>query len=380
MKPSRPQPQPQGGRLQRRARARNGGCASSRAPNQGVHRSPLYSYTPSSLFHPDRVGISDEEARQWTQVYPGQRRERVIAEQQKVGMSAAEAQQWRQVYPGQQRERELGEMGKVGIPAAEVDDWRVVHAAQLPERGFVANPHQPQTRIRSRIRTMLTRLMGSRAAPKMTPARARRTQWVSLPGRPRGWCGPGEHLCEAKSPGPGSNYCCCNSEGECVGGKIVLANTGAPRRVQNGCFRPGHANHPGRAVVACRMQNPGPNGEAIAVTPFCAAGDCTSKSCGSCDWNDYAVPGRVQTVLDAVAQSREDVDFAMSAANQGLRDMYMPPYQTPWADPSKAILTKPGGPTPQNPMGTAQWQRCLRGPAVTAYPSQSTQYIPGGMP
>ncbi|MDP3910850.1 MAG: hypothetical protein Q8Q14_10720 [Gemmatimonadales bacterium] len=217
--------------------------------------------------------------------------------------------------------------------------------------------------------------------PEPKAGRARRpSKWVSLPGRPRGWCGPGEHLCAAKSPGPGSNYCCCDSKGECVGGKIVLANTGAPRRVQNGCFRPGHANHPGRAIVACRMKNTGVNGEALSVPPFCDAGDCTSKGCGPCDWNAYEVPGRVETVLQAMAQAREDVDFATHAANEGLRDMYAVPYRTQWADPSAAILTKPGGPAPQNPMDTAQWQRCMRGPAVPAHPSSNRQIIPGGTP
>lgn len=42
---------------------------------------------------------------------------------------------------------------------------------------------------------------------------------------PRGWCGPGEHLCLKKSStGGGSNFCCCDESGSCVGGKIVLAN------------------------------------------------------------------------------------------------------------------------------------------------------------
>jgi hypothetical protein len=197
------------------------------------------------------------------------------------------------------------------------------------------------------------------------------------PGRPRGWCGAGEHLCAKKTPGGSSNFCCCDSTGECVGGKIVLAN---PRRVQNGCYRPGRVNHPGRAVVACRMGNPGPNGEALSVPPFCAPGDCTSKGCGPCDWNQYSVPGAVDDVFQAMDQSELDVEFAMQAANEGLRDMYRVPYRSPWADPSVAILSKPGGPPPQNPMSTGQWDQCMRGPAVVAYPSSYYQQVPGGYP
>lgn len=165
----------------------------------------------------------------------------------------------------------------------------------------------------------------------------------------RGWCAKGATLCLKKTPGGSSNYCCCDKSGECVGGKIVLAN-------------------------------PGPNGEALTVSPFCDASDCTSKHCGPCDWGAYEVPGRVDTVFEAMQRARDDVEFGMNAADQGLRDMYMPPYASPWADPSVAILAKPGGPAPINPMSTAQWQRCLPGPTVVAHPSSNTQWIPGGMP
>lgn len=40
----------------------------------------------------------------------------------------------------------------------------------------------------------------------------------------RGWCGQNEYLCEKKTPGGSSGFCCCpKGSSECVGGKIVLA-------------------------------------------------------------------------------------------------------------------------------------------------------------
>lgn len=48
--------------------------------------------------------------------------------------------------------------------------------------------------------------------------------YVALPGRPRGWCGPGEHLCHKKGPGEKSHLCCCRTgSSDCAGGKTVLA-------------------------------------------------------------------------------------------------------------------------------------------------------------
>lgn len=227
------------------------------------------------------------------------------------------------------------------------------------------------------------------------------------------------------------------------------------RRMRNGCYHPGKMNHAGRAVVACRMgnpghvdecfdldsgepmpcggapagscmntrgcitypadcetgepvllpfecpegwtehrrdgrvvgctppkgarlHNPGPNGEFRMVPPFCASGSCGRTHCGTCNPANYAFPGRVDTVAEAVDRMHADIDAGMAAASAATRQMYAPGASA-WSDPNVALLTKPGGPAPRNALPTAQWSHCS-GPAVAAHPSSNRQIIPGGTP
>lgn len=114
------------------------------------------------------------------------------------------------------------------------------------------------------------------------------------------------------------------------------------------------------------------------MPPFCAAGDCGRLSCGRCNPAAYAVPGRVDTVREAVEQMRQDVAYAVRTAAAAERRMYAPGALA-WADPSVAVLTKPGGPPPGNALPTAEWPHCI-GPAVAADPSSNRQPTPGGTP
>lgn len=249
----------------------------------------------------------------------------------------------------------------------------------------------------------------------------------------RSTCGKDMYEC-GRWPMPGgakSVSICCPYIGQSGG---YQKGTARPRRLRNGCYHPGKLNHAGRGVVGCRMQNPepvdecpkqvrcgyddqgapicaksvadcgvltsgapkrrkkkpgrlarrararnpGPNGEAILPPPFCDAADCTTRSCGPCDPDAYAFPGRVRTVLEALDQMRADIDFAVAAASDGERAMRAPGAY-PFGDPSLAVLTKPGGPDPGNALPTGGWNLCW-GPAAVALPSANQQMIPKGTP
>jgi hypothetical protein len=143
---------------------------------------------------------------------------------------------------------------------------------------------------------------------------------------------------------------------------------------------PGQKGGGGRLArrARARLRNPGPNGEAWPTPPFCDASACGTRSCGDCDPGAYAFPGRVRTVLEALDQMRADIDFAVAAASDGERAMRAPGAY-PFADPSIAVMTKPGGPPPPNALPTAGWDLC-GGAAAVALPSQNRQMIPGGTP
>jgi hypothetical protein len=78
----------------------------------------------------------------------------------------------------------------------------------------------------SRRRATIGRAESRRLSRVRRSAKRRRVPepgWTAVPRAPRGWCGPGEHLCTKKTPSGKSNFCCCDIKGNCVGGKIVLA-------------------------------------------------------------------------------------------------------------------------------------------------------------
>lgn len=173
---------------------------------------------------------------------------------------------------------------------------------------------------------------------------------------------------------PGGVICGWDAQGSPICAKSVSQCGTLTSGAQQGKARPGRLQRRMRA----RMRNPGPNGEAIPVEPYCDASACTTSSCGDCDWRTHRAGGWVRTVLEAQQQADADVARAMHDANQAVHDMYRPA-GAPWADPSVAVLTKPGGPPPLNPVGTATWQQCASGPAVAAMPSSNRQPIPGGL-
>lgn len=235
----------------------------------------------------------------------------------------------------------------------------ILNCLKIPD----PNPASVGRRARTRQRGLRRRATGL-----PTAAQLRAAGYPPGSMATRGACGKDMYEC-GRWPQPGGQQSvsiCCPYLG-------VYRN---PTRVQNGCYRPGRPNHPGRAVVACRLPNPGPNGEALPVPPFCAAGECGRLSCGTCNPEAYAVPGAVRTVLEAVAQAQADVDYAMRTASQAERQMYAPGALA-WADPSVAILQKPGGPPPGNALPTAEWPHCW-GPAAVADPSSNRQPNPGG--
>lgn len=290
----------------------------------------------------------------------------------------------------------LAQQKRVGVSAAEAQQWKRVYAAQLRDRGIAAN----RVRTRVHVRSPNPRNSVQDCARQTSPWWP---SWSYGTGQYGGQYGPN------REPNPGQCFdldtgermscqgapagACINNRGcisvavDCETGESLLDEfESCPRGWREirrgnrlvGCVAPRVPNRRWRGR-RWRRRNPGPSGEALPVPPYCGADACTSKDCGPCDWDDYAPGGRVRTVLEAVHQAEIDVERGMATANRETRRMYTP-HGSPWADPSIAVLTKPGGPAPVNPVGTAQWQMCAFGQPVVADPSSNVQPIPGGMP
>lgn len=94
-------------------------------------------------------------------------------------------------------------------------------SAPTPNPGRMSNPRTSRTTLGRVGRAESRRLSRVRRSAKRR--RVPEADWIAVPGAPRGWCGPGEHLCMKKTPKGKSNFCCCDVKGNCVGGRIVLA-------------------------------------------------------------------------------------------------------------------------------------------------------------